>query len=113
MPAPESLSDFAAHSFERPPIQEGSIRVVWDRQFGGPAELGLGNVGDPSDSRLVLSRQELEMLLKIAEQSITGRVVIHHAGIRVRLLEDGGHRFKSIRLVGDPPAPETSSIFGG
>ena len=113
MPAPESLSEFATHSFARPPIQENSVRVIWDRQFGGPAEPGLGNPGDHSDARLVLSRQELQALLAVAEQSITGRVVIHHAGIRVRLLEDGGHRFKSIRLVGDKPVPETSTLFGG
>lgn len=112
MPAPEKFSDFSPHSFERPPIQEGAIRVIWDRQFGGPAD-DLGNPGDPQDCRMVLSRRELEALLEVAKASLTGRVVIHQAGIRVRLLEDGGHRFKSLRLVGGKVEPETAAIFGG
>ena len=86
----EPISNYSEHKFDRPLIHEGTARLVWDRTFGGPSEPDLGNAGDPVDRRLILSTAELRKLLEIAEQSLTGRVVIHHAGVRVRCLEEGG-----------------------
>ena len=102
----ELIENYSKHKFDRPLIHEGTARLLWDRTFGGPPEPDIGNVGDPVDRRLVLSSAELRELLKVAEQSLTGRVVIHHAGVRVRCLEEGGHRYESVRIVGGKVEPE-------
>lgn len=107
----EPIQNYSDHKFDRPLIHENAnVRIVWDRTFGGPPEPDLGNVGDPADRRLVLSTAELRHLIGIAEQSLTGRVVIHHAGVRVRCLEEGGHRYESVRLVGGKVEPERTGF---
>jgi hypothetical protein len=49
--------------------------------------------------------------LEVAESSITGRVIIHHAGVRCRQYESGGHLYEVITLVGDQPISESVAFL--
>ena len=93
----ESLSRRSAY---RAPLQLGPDhpRVLLEREIGGPE--------DPADRRLVLDAALLRQLLEVAENSLTGRVVLHRIGLRVQVLDDGTHRWEHLRLIGAPPVPE-------
>lgn len=82
------------------------VTVLRDVVFGGPER-------EPSaDRRLFLEVQELRHLLALAERSPTQRVVLHHAGIRVRRIQDGTHAVDVLSIIGDAPEPEPFSLAG-
>lgn len=100
------LSDFAPSLREVPVLQRGP---------GYPETLSVFEVGGPSDSadrRLVVDRATLEQLLDVARASLTGRVVLHRVGLRVEVLESGGHRWEHVILIGGELRPESPPIFG-
>jgi hypothetical protein len=88
--------------FDRPgPGQVEGRRdlLVHERVLGGPEV--------PLDTRLILSRGELEELLAVARASLTGRVVIERSGLRIRVWRtDTGHQYETWTLLGSALQPE-------
>ena len=107
------LSALSKLAFNRAGLHlPGRDPVVADVQYGGPAEPELAISGDPTDRRLILDSGTLDLLLQVARSSLTGRVVIHHAGVRVRQYRaPDGHLYEIVTLVGDAPKPEESAII--
>lgn len=67
--------------------------------YGGPES--------KRDQRLILSRAELAILLEMARDSPTGRVVIEQAGLEVKFHRaKSGHPYTTWRLLGIKPKPE-------
>ena len=82
------------------------ITVLRDVVYGGP------DAEPAADRRLVLDATQLQHLLDIARQSPTGRVVIHHAGLRVRrVLVNATQVVEVLKVVGTDPQPEPFSLF--
>jgi len=89
-------------------------------QFGPdhPEVLGQHDIGgpeDPADRRLILDSETLGELTRIANTSLTGRVVLHSIGLKVQVLRDrrNGHVWELLTLIGTEPKPETSLLFDG
>lgn len=82
------------------------LTVRQDVLFGGPT------VEPTRDRRFYLEAKALEALLDLARQSPTGRVVIHHGGLRVRQVQDGGSVVEVLSIVGDNPTPEPFPFAG-
>lgn len=82
------------------------VTVLRDVVYGGPS------VEPTADRRLYLEVAELRQLLALAERSPTQRVVIHHAGLRVRRVQDGTHAVDVLSIVGAPLQPEPFSLAG-
>lgn len=105
---PLPLEALAARNEIKPALQRGPDypEVLSIREIGGPQ--------DPADRRLILDVQTLEQLLAEARSSMSGRVVIHHAGLRVQTLRDrrSGHRWENLLLLGSETKPEVSGLFG-
>lgn len=104
---PASLSALSARNVVHPALQvtAGYPVVLSTMDIGGPM--------DPADRRLVLDVQTLEHLLSLARSSITGRVVLHHLGLRVQVLRDSsGHIWEHLTLLGSEPKPESALLFG-
>lgn len=73
--------------------------LVHERVLGGPTV--------PLDTRLILSRADLEGLLAVARESLTGRVVVDRCGLRVRVWRTpGGHQYETWSLLGASASPE-------
>ena len=83
-----------------------SVTVRSDVVYGGPSNEPTG------DTRLFLEERELVRLLEIARQSPTLRVVIHHAGLRIRRIQDGSAVVNVVSIVGDKPEPEPFTLAG-
>ena len=83
------------------------VTVLRDVVYGGP------QVEPTVDRRLYLELAELRQLLALAERSPTQRVVIHHAGVRVRRVQDGTHAVDVLSIVGDHVQSEPFSLAGG
>lgn len=96
------FSALSFHAVAMPGLQlPGRPTVIRDTQFGGPE--------DRSDRRMILHVAQLEELLKVAKESMTSRVVIHHFGVRVQLLEaQGGHRYEHCTFVGSKLEAESA-----
>jgi hypothetical protein len=78
--------------------------LVHERVLGGPAV--------PLDTRLILSRADLEALLVVASASLTGRVVVERVGLRVRVWQtSGGHRYETWTLLGAQAKPERAPFL--
>lgn len=104
MSEPLPFDALSAHTLEHPALSRSGETVLRDDQIGGP--------GDPADRRLILDSATLRALLSMAENSLSGRVVIHHAGVRRRHLRtSGGHVYEVLVLIGDQPVPESSGLF--
>lgn len=82
------------------------VTVRYDVLFGGP------NVEPTADRRLFFEVAELEKLLALARQSPTQRVVLHHAGVRVRRIQDGASMVDVLSIVGDNLQPEPFALAG-
>jgi len=82
------------------PLQAaGRDELMREAEFGGPAS--------SRDSRFYFDRKELEQLLEICKSSVSGRVIIHHAGVKVRLYRSGsGHMYEAWHLIGSKAVPE-------
>jgi len=96
------LSALSDRQVERAILHEPGRSTVRDIEIGGPK--------DPADRRLFLDVETLEALLAQARASLTGRVVIHGIGLRVRTLLEDGHRWDVVYLLGREPVPETTQI---
>ncbi len=82
------------------------VTVRRDVIFGGPS-------AEPTaDRRLYFEVAELEKLLALARQSPTQRVVLHHAGVRVRRIQDGSATVDVLSIVGDNLQPEPFALAG-
>jgi hypothetical protein len=82
----------------------GRPLVLRDVQYGGG--------DDRTDRRMVLDTAQLRMLLDMAENSTTGRVVLHRVGIRVMLLRDqSGHQYEWCSLVASKLEAEASGFL--
>ena len=101
------LSALSKRIYERRALSHKGETVIADIQYGGPADAELGIPGDATDRRFFFDTHTLRQLLEVAEQSLTGRVVVHHAGLRCRQYESGGHRYEALTLIGDQPLPES------
>lgn len=78
--------------------------LVHERVLGGPAV--------PLDTRLILSRGELEDLLAVARASLTGRVVVERCGLRIRVWRtDAGHQYETWTLLGAQATPERAPFI--
>lgn len=97
---PFKLADYAG--LEHNP----HITVLSDVVYGGPESEPL------ADRRLYIEVNALEALLEAARKSPTQRVVLHHAGLRVRRVLDGGHALEVLTIVGSRPEPEPFSLAG-
>lgn len=97
------LSALSNLILQKDALSRAGERIVRDVQYGGPE--------DPTDRRLILDTRTLRQLLEVAESSITGRVIIHHAGVRCRQYESGGHLYEVITLVGDQPISESVAFL--
>ena len=74
-------------------------RLVRRVEYGGPSS--------NADARLFIDTATLRQLLAVAESSLTGRAVLHHAGVVVDLYESpNGHAYECWRLVASHVAPE-------
>ena len=83
-----------------------------DVQYGGPGPDGEG--GDATDRRWVMDTATLRAMLETAEQSPTGRCVVHQVGLRVRQHRAGdGHMYEIVYVVGSRPIPETHAALSG
>lgn len=82
------------------------ITVLSDVVFGGP------EIEPRADRRLYITIDTLESLLALARRSPVQRVVLHHAGLRVRRVLDGGHALEVLTIVGSKPEPEPFSLAG-
>ena len=68
-------------------------------EYGGPSS--------KRDQRLILSRKELGVLLEMAQDSPTGRVVINQAGLRVKFHRaKSGHTYTVWELLGLKPVAD-------
>lgn len=103
------LSALSAQIYERAAISRQGETVLKDVQYGGPPSED--NPGDLTDRRLYLDTRTLRQLLEVAENSLTGRVVIHHAGLRCRQYLAGAHKYEVLTLVGDQPVAENLPGF--
>lgn len=83
------------------------VTIRSDTVYGGP------EAEPTADRRWVMDVDELQRLLDVARRSPTGRVVVHHAGLRVRRVLDGSHTVEMLAMVGSEPVPEPFSLFGG
>ena len=83
------------------PLQAaGRDELVREAEFGGP--------GSDRDSRFYFDRKELEQLLEISKSSVSGRVIIQRAGVKVRLYRaPSGHLYESWHLIGAKAVPES------
>ena len=78
--------------------------LVHERVLGGPSV--------PLDTRLILSRADLEGLLAVARESLTGRVVVERCGLRVRVWRtDGGHQYETWTLLGAQAVAERAPFL--
>lgn len=106
---PQPITSLSQRNVVRTPLQRGPgfPEVLRDFEVGGPE--------DPADRRLILDSKTLRHLLDLAETSPSGRVVLHHIGLRVQVLEDqpSGHRWENVSLIGTEAKPETSGLFKG
>ena len=102
------FNELGWHLVQKPGLQlPDRPTVVSDVQYGGD--------GDPTDRRMVLGVQQLELLLEHARASLTGRVVLHGVGIRVQVLQDrhSAHRFEWCTLLASKLEPEMTGLIGG
>lgn len=81
------------------PEHNGSATVLSDVIFGGP------KLEPDRDRRLIIDLRTLRQLTEIAEQSPCQEVVIHHAGFRMRRIQDGAHVVEAIYIIGSQPKP--------
>ena len=66
-------------------------------------------IASAGDRRLILDVATLDQLAEVAKHSLTKRVVIHHAGIRVETRCDrSGHIWEVWKLTGLQALPERS-----
>jgi len=75
--------------------------VLGGRYIGGP--------DDPADRRMVLSAAELRSLLKMAEATPSGRVVLHHVGLTTKLMHPNDkpeQRVEFVTLTSSGAKPE-------
>lgn len=96
----EEVDDRLNMRINRTPLQlNGRDHLIREAEFGGP--------GSDRDSRFYFDRKELEQLLEIAKTSVSGRVIIERAGIKVRLYAaPSGHQYESWHLIGTRAVPE-------
>ena len=88
-------------SLQRP----GKHRLVRSVKLGGQ-EAG-------QDRRLYLHRRELEKLLEMANQSISGRVVLDMVGLKVELWSTpSGHQYETWTFEGIPKPERPSALDG-
>ena len=82
------------------PLQiAGEDHVIREYTLGGP-KCG-------RDVRLFLDRKVLEHLLDVAKSSNTNRVVLHGAGIKMKVRRAAsGHMYETLHLVSHLPVPE-------
>jgi len=108
MAEPLPLEALSRMNEVKPSLQRGPDypEVLAVREIGGPR--------DPADRRMVLDTKTLEHLLDVARASLSGRVVVHHAGLRVQTLRDRetGHRWENVLLIGSEAKPEVGGLFG-
>ena len=94
-----SLKSLSRRFHQRPVMQlPGRPERLDHYEIGGPE--------DASDRRLQLNTETLKRLLKIAEASEVGVVVIHQVGLEVSVwLGSDGHRYEQVTLIGLEPVP--------
>lgn len=67
--------------------------------------------GHNLDVRYIIDRHALRQLLEAAEASVTGRVVVHGASLRVRTWRGGdGHTYSTFTFLGSGAVPEDPVI---
>mgnify|MGYP003112870884 CR=1 FL=1 len=84
----------------RTPLQlAGQDEILREYVLGGPHS--------NRDVRLILDSETLDQLLAIAKSSDTRRVVIHRAGIKMKVRRaTSGHVYETLHLEGMMPVPE-------
>tara|TARA_R100000329_G_scaffold19071_1_gene18932 strand:- start:195 stop:560 length:366 start_codon:yes stop_codon:yes gene_type:complete len=82
------------------PLQiAGEDQVIREFTLGGP------HCG--RDVRMLLDRKVLEHLLDVAKSSNCNRVVLHGAGIKMKVRRAAsGHMYETLHLVSNMPVPE-------
>ncbi len=82
------------------PLQiAGEDEVIREFTLGGP-ECG-------RDVRMLIDRKVLEHLLDVAKSSNCNRVVLHGAGIKMKVRRaSSGHMYETLHLVSMLPVPE-------
>tara|TARA_E500000331_G_scaffold161471_1_gene156495 strand:+ start:623 stop:982 length:360 start_codon:yes stop_codon:yes gene_type:complete len=82
------------------PLQiAGEDQVVREYTLGGP-KCG-------RDVRMLIDRKVLEHLLDVAKSSNCNRVVLHGAGIKMKVRRSSsGHVYETLHLVSHLPVPE-------
>ena len=69
----------------------------------------MGGPLNTDDVRMIFDRKSLEHLLDVAKSSMSGRVILHHAGIKQRIWRTGDqHIYQTLSVVSDPPKPEST-----
>lgn len=67
--------------------------------------------GHTQDARFILDAEALRALLDVAQQSITGRVVMHNASLRLRTWRGGdGKVYTTLGVLATEAVPEDPSI---
>ena len=99
----DGMSKMVVH---RNPIQRPGVdRLIRSVEYGGP--------GCGTDTRMHIDRATLQQFADVARQSVTGRAVLHGAGVRVDLYEtETGHRYETWVIVGSHIEPEPNPIPG-
>ena len=70
-------------------------------------EYQLGGTHSNRDVRFIADTETLEALLEVAKLSRTGRVILHRAGIKMKVKRARtGHVYETLHLTGLNPVPE-------
>ena len=111
----EVLAEYA-----RPEPPSASTPLMFDNPRplqtpNGPEHLRKTVYGGPAagkDTRIILDRRALLLLAEIAGQSLSGRVVLHGAGIQIDAWRGSdGHVFETWTLLcADGPKPESTPV---
>ena len=100
----------AEFQFQAPTLQElvvkdtpiqiaGQDECLREYILGGPESL--------RDVRMILDAEVLDHLLQLAKQSKTNRVIMHGAGIHLKVRRSRtGHVYETLHLTGLKPVPE-------
>jgi len=100
------MSDFfnTTSMIGQPAQPDGLLdKLVSEQTIGGPL--------DPRDTRMILHRRDLEMLLEVAKTSLSGTVVLNRAGLKVKTwCTREGHHYQTMTLLSAPPKPGASPV---
>lgn len=106
IPDPEKKLPLSALGWRKKPMPgittRADLQVLKDYQYGV----------DQTDRRMVLSVEELEKMLAVAQASPTKRLVLHQVGVRVQLVRhvESGHVYEVVKLVAGELKAEQSPM---